>query len=421
MMVFIPTIYFILLTLFFLKKQRSFGIASFLSSLYALSAFFSILIDRFNYYGEGGVIENQQGISLVATVVYCFLLTLTIYPFSKLDFHNIVTITLRKPLLFDGVCYFFFAVFLLTLFFLYDTMHEVLSGDLAETRNLVYADDTYNPMDGKTGIWRIIAFVVNIFQYFSPLLLVFWFYSICFLSKSGLFNGLLLLSTTSQLLYAIRIAGRSDFLFYMLMFAFCFLLFKPFVRGKVKRRFLFYVLPVLCLAFVYVGMVTISRFGDRESNAMGGLIQYAGQGYLNFCTLFDAYEFQGLYMARLFPMFHHFVLDEAWGADRQALLERAMGMPFYVFFTFIGTFLVDTGKMGMFLIVLLYTLFAHKFFGVKKADYMDFSQLIVIFLMASIPIFGIFFYRYCYYPGGFFLLVSMLLYFCFKYSIKRYR
>lgn len=105
-MVSIPFIYFTLLFIYHMRKTRwQFDIASFILAIYALSAFFSILIDMFDLRS---IDTYAYKISFSATFAYCGLISLCTYPFMSYSNFKIKRI---EPIRNNGVLKFFAIVF----------------------------------------------------------------------------------------------------------------------------------------------------------------------------------------------------------------------------------------------------------------------------------------------------------------------
>src|SRR5690554_4623799 len=104
-MIAIPFVYFTFLLVFILKRKKTFDISAYLVSLYWLSSFFSILIDINNFRSFD---TSGYEISIVPTLLYCFLLTLTIWPFYKFKSEHVVYVKLKKSKSFNYIVYFYF-------------------------------------------------------------------------------------------------------------------------------------------------------------------------------------------------------------------------------------------------------------------------------------------------------------------------
>lgn len=420
-MIYIPFIYFSLLTVFLWKKGGTFNIGSYMSLLYAITSFFSLLVDQFDLYDGAGIYfsKSQISIDFLPVFTYCTLITISILPFWKFS-KNLKDIELTKTRLFNGISYFFIMIFLLTLILSVSEIKTILSGDLEAQRMLVYEDERKNLTDGLSGIMYLVAYIVNIFYSFSPLMLVFFFYSITFLKRNNLFNTLLFLSSLSQMILATLNIDRTEFIYYLLMVGFCLVFFKSYFTKKQYYFILKVFSPLFILIVVYTISVTIARFGDRDGGAGGGFIQYAGQSFLNFCYFFNNYQNPDTYLVRLFPFTSHFIFNENYDFNRVNHVVTITGIPINVFSSFIGTFMVDVGKLGMIITTVLFTFISKAFLRKKKSNNISFAQLIPLFILSTIPVFGIFYYRYYSYVFTFYVIISIFLYSRFKRPINNH-
>ena len=412
--------YFLLLLLYVWKRNKCFSIGCYIILLYTFSAFFSILIDAFDLYGQGGVYPKVANNSFIATFLYCFLLTICIYPFCKIKNNQIEYITLRNHLLFKIICYFFFFIFLLSLFFLGKNTINILTGDIGTFRIKHYMGTLDSYQTNLDGISFVLSFILNIFSYLSPLALIFFFYSITFLNNSRRFNMMIFLSSFSQLIIAVQTADRANFIYYISMLGFCYFLFSHFFSKK-QRKFVHRFIFIFGITFIiYIVLITTARFSARSGGTWGSVIQYAGQSYPNFCYLYENFEAPNISTLRLFPMTNHFIFDADYGMERRNYLLKETGITTSVFSTFLGTIMVDLGKKGMIIYAIIFSVFMN--FLVKRQkrrSEIDFSWLILLFIFVSIPIFGIFYYRYYNYNASFFVVCSIFLYALFKFPLLK--
>ena len=95
---------------------------------------------------------------------------------------------------------------------------------------------------------------------------------------------------------------------------------------------------------VYLALVTISRFGERDSGTEGGLLVYIGQPIINFCNIWDNLWTDNITTVRVLPI-TNFILG-------QKPLDSDYGVHINVFTSFVGVFLIDIGHLGAILIPL---------------------------------------------------------------------
>ncbi len=162
-MIAVPFIYFTLLALFMWYKHKAFDLAVCLASVYAISGFFSILIDIFNLWGGGGCCDAIP-IGFMPVFSYCILLTIVILPFYNFRSASIQNIELIDVRVFKIVSYFFMLVFVCTVLFTFSTVKEMFNDqDFLAVRSLHY--EGYNIIEDLSSR-SLIMYVLNLFPYF---------------------------------------------------------------------------------------------------------------------------------------------------------------------------------------------------------------------------------------------------------------
>ncbi len=415
-MIYVPFVYFLSLTMVFYRQHKGIDVCVYISALYALTSFFALLLVKLNLIGAGGVLFDAQTLNLrfIPTVLYCVLLTLTIIPFSKIHSVQIESITLSSVRLFDFFAFFLLGISILNLYIIADSTMDILRGDFLEVRSAHYVGDETIAQQKAKSLPMILGYIYY-FNKATILALPMFFYSICFLQKPWWYNlGLLFISLSTPLV-AIQAADRTEFIFYAQMFLFCIVLFKAFI-GNSQRRWLKLILFPLCMFFVvYVGVVTIARFGEKDSGAAGGALQYAGQGYLNFCYFYENANQNVRFVDRVFPFYAHFALGQDYDSE---VRQDVHGFFTPVFATFLGVFLLDTGVINTVLWVLCFWLLCNMVFPRSNITTISFGQVLIVFCMGVIPVFGIFYYRYIHYHYTIMLILAVVMAFCFHYRFK---
>ena len=307
MLVYFPFIFFLILTFYFWKRKGYIDVGVFLFAEYALTSFFAILCVHLNLLGDGGIHFTQTTLqlNLIPTLLYCIFVSLVIFPFTKLNIKEVDFIFVPNERVFNLLNYFLFAVAILNVYVVIDNVISVLQeGDFLSVRNAHYAGET--DLEKMESLPKILGY----FYYFNRstlLALPCFFYSICFLKKHWIYNCLLLMTALSLPLAGIQMADRTEFIFFAQTFILSFLLFRPFIKDK-QKKFLKKLITPLCVFFVlYLSAVTIARFGEREANASGGAIQYAGQGYLNFCYFYEFTKEESVFPHRMFPLITYII------------------------------------------------------------------------------------------------------------------
>lgn len=419
MLIYIPFIWFLGLTLFLWKKQGCIDVSVFLAAEYTLTTFCSILCVKLGYLGAGGILYTNDNIDLhlVPTFLFCTLHTILILPFSRLNTHKIQDIAITNEKLFDLFAYFLIAVAILNIYIVADNIIQVLSEkDFAAVRSAHYAgDETLADAKAKT-LPRILGY----FYYFnrtSILALPCFFYSICFLNKKWWFNIGLLISALSLPTAGIVSADRTEIIFFTQTICLCLALFFPFIK-KPQWQFLKKIFfPLGIVTILYLGGITIARFGNRDQGVSGGALQYAGQGYLNFCYFFDNCHSQHIHTERMLPLYNKITQDDINYPELRDTISKEQGFFISVFPTYLGDFLCDTGIIGMllwagvFFILLLSTI-------TKASSKIYFGQIFWYYILATTPMFGIFYYPYFTWLQVVCIIICAIMSILFHYNLK---
>lgn len=415
-MIYIPLLYFLFLSVFFYSRHKVCDICVYMSALYAFTSFCALLLVKCELLGAGGVLFDAKTLNLrfIPTILYCVLLTLTIIPFSKIYSYRLKEITLPSARMFTVFASFLFLIALLNLYLIADSTLDILRGDFQEVRSAHYVGDETMAQQKEKALPIILGYMYY-FNKSTILALPMFFYSICFLQKPWWYNcGLLFISLTMPLA-AIQTVDRTEFVFYAQMFLFCVILFRSFI-GKNQWRYLkLFLFPFCVFLILYIGGVTIARFAERDSGAIGGALQYAGQGYLNFCYFYENANQDVKFVDRVFPFYAHFVLGQDYNNE---IRQDAHGFFTPVFATFLGVFLLDVGVLNLIFWVLSYFILCNMFFPRNKTPIISFGQVLFFFSMGVIPVFGVFYYRYYNYHYSIMLMLMIVMCFCFHYKFK---
>lgn len=414
MMVLIPFIYFTVLTCLIIVRRKGVDVAAYISGVYAISALFSVLAYFLHIGGENGLVGDYEP-TLLPSVCYCVLLTLSIYPFYHLNSREIKKIPLVKEKSLDIFGWWMIAVFFITFFLLITDLREILSGDLRAARNMIYSDEE---VETPTGIKYILAIPETLFSQFSPLVIFVFFYNICFRKRNILYNLLLLASSLTPVLKALMIVGRTQPIYWLLNLILGFVFFYPHLSPKKRRWIIIPVATTIAAMAIFIISVTISRFEDN-SGAIASLVSYAGQSYLNFCYFFDTWHDQWFSLERLFPFTHYFILRTNFDLFQyRDCIMAVSGLNIGIFYTFLGDLMIDLTHWGMLVYIMLYFLICTQLMHRKQNDVMPFWQLIVFLIIVLIPLQGLFYYSYYKINSAYYYIGMAILAVYYKYQIK---
>ena len=419
-MIAVPFIYFTLLSIYLIRRHNGIDISAFIAMIYAFSGACSILVDAFGVYDVNGVCEKMD-ISPLATISYCALITLVIIPFSSLKSRDIRQVELQKEWIIDALSWVLIITFFTTLYTTFSNLDQVLHSDLKDVR-----DDVYDNLETEklSGIQYILALPETFFSQFSPVAILLYFLNVAKERKSTLFNWLLLLSSLTPVMKAVLVAGRTQPIYWFLSFCALYILFRPMFSPQQRKKALFPFWFFGSIVGLFIVAVTIARFKVAEvtddTGTFDSLLAYSGQSFINFNDFFCHYSAQAVHVDRILPLTNYFILNPGWNLeDYRDLIWSHSGMNIGVFFTFLGDLMVDLGKIGMWVYVLLFSLISYLVCRTaNKEGEIRLSRLLVILILFLIPLQGIFYYSFYKTNVGYFVVGTLLICFMLSHTIK---
>lgn len=408
-MVVVPFVFFSALTLYWWHKHQALDVCVYMAALYAFTSLLAVVIVAGGMLGEGGILFHDSDLvtGVIPTLCYCLFIGVSILPFSMLYKRDLKAVTSRMPLVIDALCVVLILEALLNLYLVADSTYEILTGDLSTIRSDHY-EGILSPADVKA---ESMPFPIRVFRYLNSatiLALPIWFYNITMLKRPWWYNALLLFTSLSMPLAGIQCADRTECTYYALMAIFCYLLFGKFLTRKVKRQLMALSVALGVMVVAYLAAVSLARFEDRDGGAGESAIQYVGQGYLNFCYFYEHADPDMISTEREFPLINHFILGVDCNPERRSKRSGEQGFFISVFPSFVGDLLLDLSLLGMSVWVLYYFLLCCLLIRCAHRAELDISEVLVIFVAAAVPTFGIFYYR-LYNSGQGYMVVAVAL------------
>lgn len=409
-MTYIPFVYFGCLSIFLYQRHKQIDIATIVSLVFAVSGLFSVLIDINGYRSYD---TYKYEISIVPAALYCILLTLCILPLAKCNIFNRIQIEpVRNVKLLKLLSVVSIIWFLLTVFFSWDRFLFILmSGDMAEIRGDLYkgiAEDSW--MLSLPGPVRFVFALINML-FGCPWVLIFLgFYSMIGNRVPLLYSYFFLIASLSGPYNGILGVDRSSSAYWIMSAVTLFVLFRNQLPSKVKKQLSVLGLVALVGVIAYLAAMTIARFGERDSNggALGSLISYFGQSYINFCYFFDEYDLPYHHFGIVFPFTSQYIFGvPSGGVNIQQEMTWLSHKETGVFYTFIGQMIIGIGQFWAIIMTLVYSFFSFKTLGnINRRKKIDIMSLYLYFAFASVVLLGIFGHYYAG-PAKSFSLVAM--------------
>lgn len=383
-MIYIPFTYFLILLIFNCYRTKTFNLGSFLLVLYGFSSLLSIFL-----YNVEFLQYKDTEIKLSSCIFYCAILTIFFLPFMSGSQSKCQRVLLPDVKVFTLISIFFIVINILAILLLLKAMIFVLGQDPRGLRDGgIYKVYSVNTLE-TIGMW-----ILGHFSDFYVLLLVFFFYSRTYLKNSAWFDILILIASMSTIVNGLMSGGRTQIIYWILVFISCFLYFKGDMPKQVRKRVILFSVALFSLLTVYLVSVTVLRFSGSFSGATDydeafSLLDYSGQIFLNFNNFFANFEHKGYTIARIFPFTYDWL--HAVNFDL-AVYKRSIPMDIGVFSTFLGDWYIDIGITGIVLYSIFYTMVA---FFIRK-NYIEksfkFQQILLFFLIFQLPLNGLFYY-----------------------------
>lgn len=393
-MQFVPFLYFTVLSCYLWYRNKNIDIATYMSILYTITSFCAAIIVTDGHLEGSGILFDgwEPELNVVPTFLYCGLITLTILPFTLIKVDRLTNIIDSHPILTRCFVVMIAAEALLNLYIVADSTVSILSGDLKEVRDMLYNDEM-SPADikleGMPTIFKFFDYTLHVTFLALPL---FFYYS-CIKKYSLWFTAPLLLISVSPIIRALQTADRTELVNYGIMFGYCLVFCKNIITKKIKWFISLIGLPIVAIASIYLVAVTAARFDDTDEGSSGSVLQYAGQPYLNFCYFYENHNESLIYMQREFPILSHVCFKQEY-SDVKAERTAKEGFFIGVFATHIGSWILDVGKMGAILISVGFSILVTLVIYRYDRTSFDLGDALFLFVLANIPLFGIFYYRF---------------------------
>lgn len=418
----LPFIYFAFLSYYLYRKQEGMTISVYMSMLYTFTALCAVIDVVCEFLGQdGGILYDNTNaeFGFIPTVIYCAVLTATIWPFTRFNTTCIDKVHLENPRVFDIFGIFIIFLSLLNLYLVADSTMDILNGNFAEVRKSMEAgEESLAQIKAQSLPFGIsYIYLLNVVTIFG---LPLAFYNFSKKRMPWWFNMLLLFASLSQPIAGIQTADRTEAAFLGMMAVFTLVLFWRKISTKIKISLGILSLPIIIAVGVYVSMVSNDRFEKTYNGPAVSLMQYVGQNYINFCYFWEYAKSDYTATEREFPLLNRILTGTVNDGDRRN--ERSAEQSFYisVFPSFIGDLYIDLTFAGMLLWVLAFIAICYRFIPdtedpdtkVQAGDYL------IVFLLGIIPTFGIFYYRFHTFKSTLMIIIVVIVVALSKYSFS---
>ena len=365
---------------------------------------FSVLAIIFYYHPDfKGSVHEGSGKTYIDAAIYFFLLyILWLSPFLKgdyTDYTKVICSPIVKGLVtIIAVSSLIEAVLLLpNALSGYNTM---VLGDIAGVRE----HDIGNIGSGITSI------PVLIYSFFGTILPLAFFYYLSAGIKRGELVLIAIATFLTPILNTLSTGSREFFVFPLIETGIAYLIFYRFLSKRVKKGVNFTFLILGGLIFVSSVLMSLIRFTNSASiDPSFWIAKYLGEGFVNFNTLLYPNLGEPCYGEFHFGYFRDLIgLSYVPDSMRASYWSPRMQFPHNLFYSFLGSIVIDWGKTGAFIISAFFVGLTHLFTRIKGKTIL-FSQLIILHFVACICTKGVFYFTYLSYFGGRTILYVILL------------
>lgn len=414
---FIPFIYFSGLCYYLWQKHRVFDVAVYMSLLFTITSLCCVLMVQLGYMEGSGVLADgwEAEFGFIPTCLYCALITITILPFSLFRPEKLEKVTIAHKYIIWAFTLFIFVQGMVVLYLVGGSIADLLNGDFQYLKDSHYAGDL-SPADVKMLTMPMPIQALYLTSYTTFFGLPLFFYFTCVEHRKIWYTWILLLVAAAPVIRGMIQADRTEIINFGLMFFFCLCLFQKLLTRQVKIFFSLASIPVLLVGVVYILAVSASRFEDKEEGASGSMLEYAGQPFANFCYFYENHNRNLYYIERELPL-TSFILFQTQYTDTKEDRTAKEGFFIGVFATHIGSWLLDLGVEGATVISFIFAFLAILVIRYYDRTEYDLEELLLIFTLAVVPIFGIFYYRYYHALIALQYLAAAILYFMSRFKV----
>lgn len=391
---FIPFLFFCALTYYLWKRHHVLDVAVYMSALFTITTACAVIMVQYNYMEGSGVLFDGWSAELGfwPTLLYCALVSVTIIPFAIIRTEKIVSITNNHRYLLLMLSLGIVMQGLLMYYLVGTSISELLNGEFSDLKNAGYSGEQ-SVIDIKV-LGMALPFRLLYFScYFSTFGMPLFFYYHCIEKRALLLTLPLLLSSFSPVLRGMVMADRTEIIYFGQMLVFCIIFFWHTFSRRFKWGLGLMTIPAAILALSYVMAVSASRFEESDEGTNGSMLQYLGQSYVNFCYFYDNHNPDLVYVERELPISSFLLTGSQYTTSKD---ERTAKEGFFigVFASHVGSWLIDLGAVGATLLCGLFALGCVLIIKTYDRDTYDIAEVFMLFILASVPIFGIFYYRF---------------------------
>lgn len=404
------------IVLLFLYKWRGFSVGLFLWGIYTVSSWCSywfysnpltpVLLDK--------LYNPQTPFAFIYLFVVLFLFIQPLTKIRHFDIRNLnldLYIRKLKP----------FLIFIIIYQIIYVIVDSSIIINILSSGERMLADFRSNVYESTNSNMQKIRYIRNFYGIYNgikPLiyaiaLILFVFHKN---AKDKMFVRVLFTTTILDVVREVVVVVSRGILANYLFLSFgIFLIFWKNLSYKARRTLLIYVTPILVVSIVFLQAISVSRFDDLATLYLS---RYLGESMTNFNGILFS-DLKGIagghaYFNRIFELFN--IKDYVTAIQKWDFIEKVTGLEGGIFYTFVGSLIIDFGKEMTFLLALIYNICLNRTFMKLNVNPMG-KVILVVFLIYWIST-GLFTTQIQDF-GNYLLIAVPCLYYYFKNKGKK--
>jgi len=402
----IAIIYLSLLLYFvFLKASKKINVSFYIIGLYLLSVIGGLFLDS-------TLAAPSSTYSLWATFLFLGLLSLFFVPLILSRTEKIQKVVCPNYKMFDAVCYVFIFIGIASYLYFPPIIYKIIVslGDFESFRGL----------DTGMGGDPVYLFLTLGCQFF-PIVLLFYFHSVCYRPERVWFNRLLLLSSTAYIINVLTVMGRDGFILWTMSYIFTFILYKNILPISMKEKVKKSLAIFLSLFSVIFFLISITRFYVDGSVyfLFQKLLVYFSQQFGEFNRFVTVVKTPNIDVGKVFPLVDFFVTP---GERKNFITMHYQFLSQYgfsqnVFKTFFGEFYQNLGLLITFFVSCLFAFLFSIPSLVGSTSSVNLGKLILLTIFSQVILHGFFYFKLSYMVSNIYILICLILSFIFTHKM----
>ncbi|MGF1853518.1 oligosaccharide repeat unit polymerase [Vibrio satsumensis] len=396
---------------YFGRGYRFFNSCTFVIALYLGSLIGSWFLDP-------TLVPNIEKYSLFATLLFVFCFLAFALPLVLSRIERVKFVYVGNERLFWFFCKtLIFSNCIVYLYFTPQLISIVTSGEsIINLRSHVVGGTA----DSGSGV--LFSFI-SLMTQFYPIALLCFFYSFCYYPEKKALNTLLFWSSTGYIINVFASIGRDGVVLWSFSFVFTYLIFFNQIDKSRKRKIKKYSSLFFAFFFVVFISLSIGRF-YRDGNVymfFQYMLMYFSQQFGEFNQYVNSVSEFSYDWSKLFPLLNYVGMgndNDMTLLDEHYHFLSNYGFSKYVFKTFIGSFYMSIGSIGIIGFSVLLSLSLSILFYFRRKDVVSLGLLVIYTVYAQLLLHGIFYYKLAHSVSQVYIILSLFVAIAFHYKIK---